>query len=152
MLSSEGCIGTVCVILEGFSLSSPFGRLVYYLIKVSRISICTRLYKPPCNLYIHGAISPSGPFLTNEKHVLNGSVGNNQADHYSDCSETRLVRRQKGCLALLPMLPHAVQSCKAKMDMPDTKRPSRQVSFINHDQIQTEAVAALYRLLTGLRV
>lgn len=32
--------------------------------------------------------------------------------------------------------------------MPDTKRQSRQVSFINHDQIQTEVVAAVREMCT----
>ena len=44
----------------------------------------------------------SGSFQTNEERELNGSAGNNHADHYSELPETQLVKRGKeGCLALV---------------------------------------------------
>lgn len=65
-----------------------------------------------------------------------------------------LLRDERGCLALPTHVAHAVQSCIAKVDIPNTKRQSRQ-SFINHDQNQNEvelqsARNALHRLLSGL--
>lgn len=79
-------------------LSRPVGRVVYDLIKVSWINILKRLYEPACSLCIPGALSYCNPFQTNEEHILNASAGNNQAGHYSELSETRLVKRRKGLL------------------------------------------------------
>lgn len=144
VVSKKDCIGAMCVILGVFSLSSPIGRLLYELIKVSWINILKRLCKPACNLYIPGASSFSSPFHTNEEHALNGSAGNNQADHYSDRSETQLVKRQKGLSASSD--PCYLMLCtlvKLKWTCYNTKRQSRQVSFINHDQIQTQVVGAV---------
>lgn len=47
------------------------------------------------NLHKPEASSFSNPFQTNEEHILNGSVGNNQADHYSALSETQLVNTRQ---------------------------------------------------------